>query len=420
MNNRAGIIGFCFFDFANSAFTTIVGTFVFATYFAQGVAVDPVTGAGQWSLAMAVAGILIAVLSPICGAIADQTGRRKVWLFWLSVLCVATSALLWFVEPTPASVPFALVMVILATIGFEMGMLFYNAVLPDVASPAMIGRVSGWAWGFGYLGGLISLVIALFALVQAKTPPFGLDPAHAEPVRATSVLVAVWFAVFAVPFFVLVKEPRRSSVSVGEAARRGWRQLTRSLGDLRGHGNVLRYLVAAMIYTDGAHTIFTLGGVYAGTVYAMPVREVIMLGISLNVTAGLGAFAFGWVDDRAGSKRAIAIGVAGLALSAAVVLAAPDKTIFWIAALVMSIFFGPVQAASRTLMARIAPPKERGEMFGLFSLSGKLTAFIGPAIVGWVTLATDNQRLGMATVLVFLLGGLWLLKDVREDPSHAG
>jgi len=415
---RAPIVGFCFFDFANSAFTTIIGTFVFATYFAQGVAADPVTGAGQWSLAMAAAGIVIAVLSPFCGAIADQTGKRKVWLFWLSVLCVITSALLWFVEPTPASVPFALVVVILATVGFEMGLLFYNALLPDVAPASMLGRVSGWAWGVGYLGGLISLVVALFALVQANPPPFGLDPTQAEPVRATSVLVAIWFAVFAVPFFVLVKEPPRPSIGLTQAVRRGWQQLVRSLSDLRGRGNVMRYLLAAMIYTDGAHTIFTLGGVYAGTMYGMKVDEVIMLGISLNVTAGLGAVAFGWVDDRMGSKRAIVLGLMGLSAAAVVVLLAPDKTTFWVAALVMSTFFGPVQAASRTLMARIAPPAERGEMFGLFSLSGKLTAFLGPAIVGWVTLATGDQRLGMASVLAFLLVGLWLLKGVREENHH--
>ncbi len=166
---------------------------------------------------------------------------------------------------------------------------------------------------------------------------------------------------------------------------------------------------------DGAHTIFILGGVYAATVYGMDVGQVIALGIALNVTAGLGSFAFAWVDDRIGSKRTVMIGVSGLTFGAVAVLLAPDKTTFWIATLAMSAFFGPVQAASRSLMARLAPPTERGEMFGLFSLSGKLTAFAGPALVGWVTLATGNQRLGMATVLVFLVAGLWLLKGVREN-----
>ncbi|TAL04675.1 MAG: MFS transporter [Rhodospirillaceae bacterium] len=422
MNTRADqrlvlgpVVGFCLYDFGYSAFTTIVGTFVFATYFAKGVAVDPVTGTGQWSLAMAVAGVLVGVLSPICGAIADQTGRRKIWLFALSLLCVVTTAMLWFVRPTPADVPFALITVILATVGFEMGMLFYNALLPGIAPPAMLGRISGWAWGIGYVGGLIALVIALFGLVQADPVPFGLDKAQSEPVRATSVLVAAWFAVFATPLFLLVKEPVMPRIAVGEAIRRAIKQLRDSLGDLRGHGNILRFLIAAMLYSDGVHTIFSLGGVYAGTTYGMDVAEVMMLGISLNITSGIGAFAFGWVDDKHGSKRTIIISLVCLLVSASVVLTAPSKTVFWVAALVMSTFFGPVQAASRTLMARLAPPHERGEMFGLFSLSGRLTAFAGPALVGWVTLATGSQRLGMATVLLFLGAGLWLVKRVREN-----
>jgi len=181
----APVVGFCLYDFAYSAFTTIVGTFVFATYFAKGVAVDPTTGTGQWSLAMAVAGIIVAVLSPMCGAIADQTGRRKRWLFILSVICVTATAALWFVEPKPEDVSFALIAVVVATVGFEMATLFYNALMPGIAPRAMLGRISGWAWGIGYAGGLLALIIGLFGLVQANPPPFGLDKSQAEPVRAT-------------------------------------------------------------------------------------------------------------------------------------------------------------------------------------------------------------------------------------------
>ena len=411
------VAGFCLYDFANSAFVTIVSTFVFVTYFAQSVAADPTTGMGQWSLAMAAAGVVIALLSPICGAIADQTGRRKPWLLFLSVFCAVTSAMLWFVRPTPEDVPFALVFAALGTIGFEMGMLFYNALLPTVAPPHMMGRVSGWAWGIGYLGGLIALVIALYGFVRAEPPPFGLDPAQAEPVRATALLVAVWFAVFAAPLFLLVKDPPAVPMTPGESIRRGWRQLVTSLRDVRGHGHILRFLVAAMIYTDGLHTIFMLGGVYAATTYGMDVAEVMLLGISLNVTAGLGAFVFGWFDDKHGSKRTIVVSLACLLIASVVVLSATDKTVFWIAVLVMSTFFGPVQAASRTFMARLAPPQERGEMFGLFALSGRLTAFAGPALVGWITLATGSPRLGMAPVVVFLGVGLWLLSGVRQNTS---
>jgi UMF1 family MFS transporter len=414
---KGPVIAWSLFDFANSAFTTIIITFVFAAYFAQGVAGDANTGAGQWSLAMGLAGLIIAIVSPIIGAIADQTGRRKPWLAGVSVICVIATGLLWFVRPEASDVPFALVCVVIATVGFEVGLLFYNAMLPNVAPANMLGRVSGWGWALGYLGGLISLIVALFVLVQAETPPFGLDKDSAEHVRATAPLVAIWFTVFALPLFFMVKEDG-GGVPLRTAIRGGITQLIATFRNARKHGNTLRFLVAAMIYSDGVHTVFALGGVYAAAVFGMELADVIVLGIALNVTAGLGAFAFAWVDDKIGSKRTITLSLVALIIGTVGVLAAPTAMTFWIAALVMSTFFGPVQAASRTMMARLSPPEMRGEMFGLFSLSGKVTAFAGPALVGGIALATDNYRIGMAVVPVFLIVGLVVLRGVREEPSQ--
>ncbi len=411
---KGPVIAWSLFDFANSAFTTVIVTFVFAAYFAQGVASDPTTGGSQWSLAMGIAGLIIAVTSPVFGAIADQTGRRKPWLAGVSVMCVIATALLWYVRPDAADAPFALVCVVVAAVGFEVGLLFYNAMLPDVAPPSMLGRVSGWAWAFGYAGGLISLLIALLFLVQAEPVPFGLDKDQAEHVRATALLVALWFAIFALPLFFMVKEDRGRGAPMGQAVSGGLRQLAATFRHARAHGNTLRFLIAAMIYSDGVHTVFALGGVYAAVVFGMELGDVILLGIALNVTAGLGALIFAWVDDRIGSKRTISISLVALIAATVAVLFAPTPIAFWIAALIMSTFFGPVQAASRTMLARIAPADMRGEMFGLFSLSGKVTAFAGPALVGLIAAATDNYRLGMAVVPVFLVVGFWLLKGVKE------
>ncbi len=415
--NRFSLAAWCLYDFANSAFTTIIVTFVFATYFATGIAANEETGATQWSTAMAIAGLLIAALSPIFGAIADQTGRKKPWLLGVSVACVSATALLWFAEPRPEDVPWALTFAVIATVGFEMGMLFYNAMLPDVAKPNTMGRVSGWAWGLGYAGGLLSLALALFGFVQTDSPLFGFTTDNAEHVRATSLVVAVWFIVFALPLFLFVKEPARTELPIATAVRRGFHQLISTFREIRRHKNLFRYLIAAMIYTDGVHTIFTLGGVYAGVTLGMELDEVIMLGIALNVTAGLGAFAFGWMDDKRGSKTTIVVSLVALIATSSVVLMATDLTTFWIAALAMSTFFGPVQAASRTMMARIAPPTMRGEMFGLFALSGKVTAFAGPAIVALIADVTGNFRFGMMTVLIFLVVGLLLMRSVKEIPE---
>ncbi len=409
------VIAYCLFDFANSAFTTIVVTFVFATYFAQAVAITPEVGVGQWSLAMSAAGIVIAILSPFAGAIADQTGRRKAWIFVLSVMCVAATAALWLVRPDPQDTRLALALVVIATIGFEMGMLFYNSLLPTIVPPERIGRLSGWAWGVGYMGGLVALMIALFGLVQASPAPFGLGGIPAGPVRATSVLVALWFVVFATPLFLFVREPRHAPFVKGAIVTRGLRQVADSIAHARKHRNVFRYLIAGMIYSDAVSTIFTLGGVYAGVTFGLKTDQIILLGIALNVTAGAGAFLGGWADDRLGPKRTISLSLIALIVTASATVLAQTVTQFWIAALCMSTFFGPVQAASRTLMARLAPEDIRTEMFGLFALSGKVTAFVGPAVVGWVTLATGSTRIGMATVVIFLLIGLLLLRRVKES-----
>ncbi|MEQ8814617.1 MAG: MFS transporter [Thalassobaculum sp.] len=415
------IAGWCLYDWANSAFPTVVSTFVFAAYFTKGVAASETEGTYLWGNAVAVAAVCIALLSPALGAIADRTGRRKPWLGVFTLVCILATAALWTVRPEAADVPRALVLVVIATIAFEFAGMFYNAMLPAVAPPGRMGRVSGIGWGVGYLGGLTCLVVALFGLVQADPPPFGLDPGAAEPVRATVLLVAAWFAVFALPVFILVPEEGPASREpMGKLVRQGVTQLWGTLRRLDPRSPVARYLVAHMLYADGLTTLFTFGGIYAAGTFGMDFSEIIVFGIALNLTAGAGAIAFGWIDDRVGPKRAILAALVGLMLFGGLALVAPDKTWFWVAGMAMGTFMGPAQAASRTLMAKLAPAAQRAEMFGLYALSGKATNFAGPLALGWATLAFDSQRAGMATILVFLAAGLALLLTVREPAHRAG
>ena len=417
----AAIAGWCLYDWANSAFPTVVSTFVFAAYFTKGVAASETEGTYLWGNAVAVAAVCIALLSPALGAIADRTGRRKPWLGVFTAVCILATAALWTVRPDQADVPRALLLVVLATIAFEFAGMFYNAMLPAVAPPGRMGRVSGIGWGVGYLGGLTCLVVALFGLVQADPPPFGLDPGAAEPVRATVLLVAIWFALFALPIFAMVPEDRSAAGEpVRQAVRGGLAQLWSTLRRLDPHSPVARYLAAHMLYADGLTTLFTFGGIYAAGTFGMDFSEIIVFGIALNLTAGAGAIAFGWIDDRVGPKRAILAALAGLMLFGGLALVAPDKTWFWVAGMAMGTFMGPAQAASRTLMAKLAPADQRAEMFGLYALSGKATNFAGPLALGWATLAFDSQRAGMATILVFLAAGLALLLTVREPPHRPG
>lgn len=405
-------LAWCLFDWANSPYPTIITTFVFGTYFTKAIAETPEAGTAQWGWAMAVAGLSIAVLGPLLGSAADHTGRRKPWVLGFSALCVGATALLWFAAPGPDSTWLALTLVVISAIGFEMGMVFYNAMLPAVAPPGMMGRVSGWAWGLGYFGGLTALVVSLLVFVQAETPPFGLRKEAAEHVRVTVLLVAAWFALFSIPLYAFVPEPPKGESAL-DALRRALRDIARLWRTFRAYPDIGRFLVARMIYTDGLNTLFAFGGIYAAGTFGMSVEDVIVLGIAMNVTAGLGAAAFGWLDDRVGARPTIAVGLVCMILLCVGLLVVETNALFWALALPLGLFFGPVQSASRSFVGRLAPTDLTNEMFGLYAMSGKITAFLGPLVLGWTTELADSQKAGMATILLFLAGGLILLQTVR-------
>jgi UMF1 family MFS transporter len=400
--SRRGLFAWAMYDWANSAFPTVVVTFVFATYFAKGVVGDEHVGASYWGYAMGLSGLSIAILAPIFGAIADIGGRRKPWIAGCTAVCVAATALLTFIMPDPGYILPALILVAIANIGFEMGVVFNNAMLPDIVSKDRLGRLSGWAWGLGYVGGLGCLIVILTA--------FDLDSnAH---VRATSLLVAVWFAVFSIPLFLWTPDQPSSGVPVGRAIRDGLALLGRTLRDVREHRVIVRFLIAHMIYGDGLVTLFTMGGVFAQSTYGMTTAEVLQFAVVINVTAGLGAAAFGWLDDRIGSKTTVLISLIALAAIGCAILTVDDKATFLILGAALGIFFGPAQAASRSLMARLVPQGKETEMFGLYALSGKATTFLGPLMFGLATAAFGSARAGMATILVFFVVGAVLLSTV--------
>ena len=404
LKDKLGIAAWCYYDWANSAFTTIVITFVFATYFVSAVAPDPTIGAAQWGFAISASALVIAVLAPVLGAIADRGGRRKPWIILFTAVSVILTGALWFVEPDPAFVLAALILVALANVGFELGIVFYNAMLPDIAPAPIIGRVSGWAWGLGYVGGLACLVFILGAF----------DTSNLDQVRLTSVFVAAWFGVFTLPLIIWTPDTPARTISWRVAIEDGIRQLITTLRQVRGHGDIARFLLARLFYNDGLVTLFAVGGIYAKTTFGMTTAEVLQFGVGINVTAGLGAFAFAWIDDWIGSKRTILISLAGLIIVAAGVLSAETTLAFLIWGSALGIFVGPVQAASRSMMAHLAPQGLETEMFGLFAFSGKATAFIGPLVFAAVTALTASQRWGMATILVFFAAGGALLFTVTD------
>ena len=417
--DRRAVMAWCFYDWANSAFPAIITTFVFATYVTQAVAPDPISGAAAWAGATTIAGFAISLLSPVLGAIADVTGRQKTWLAISTAVMAGATASLWFVLPQPDSLSLALLGFTLATIAFEVSVVFYNALLPSIAPASHTGRVSGWGWGLGYAGGIACLGLMLLAFVLPATPLLGLDRSSAEHIRIAGPLAAAWLLLFAVPLFLFVREPPVDrSVSLTGAVRRGLVNLVITLRLLlRSHRELAWFLLANMIWSNGLTTLFAFGAIYAAGSFGMTTEEVLMFGIALNLTAGIGAFGFAWIDDRFGSRRTIAIGLVALTVISAGLLVVTSKPLFWALALALGPFLGPVQAAGRTMCARLAPPEHRAQVFGLFALSGRATAFLGPLVLGVVVSLTQSQRWGMATILPFFVAGLVVLR-IKINPSR--
>lgn len=414
---RGAAAAWCFYDWANSAFPTVIVTFVFAAYFTRGVAETPELGTGQWGMALSISGLVLALLAPILGAIADQGGGRKPWIGFFTLLSVGAAVSLWWIEPDPRFILPALLLVALGNAAFEFGHVFYNAMMADIAPPSHLGRLSGWAGALGYLGGLICLGLCLVLFVMPEVPLFGLDKTLAEEVRITGPFVGLWFLVFAVPLFLFTREKPRA-FKPASAVRTGLASLWQTLRALPQHGQTGRFLLARMFYTDGLNTLFAFGGIYAAGSFGMSFEDILIFGILLNVTAGLGAFAFAWFDDLVGAKTTILVSVAALTLLGGAILVIESQLWFYLLGCAIGVFIGPAQTASRSFMARIAPPDLRAEFFGLYALSGKATAFLGPALVGWVTVMADSQRAGMATILIFFLLGLVLLWPIRDPQAR--
>lgn len=418
--SKGGLFSWAMYDWANSSFFAVIQTFVFATYFIQSVAENDAIGSNQWGNTISAAGLLVAIAGPILGSIADQTGRRKPWIAGFSLLCIVATGLLWFVAPSNSSLMLALILIFLGTVGSEFAIIFYNAMLPNLVSQERMGRWSGWAWGMGYAGGLVCLVIALFVFVDVDQPPFGLDKAAAEHVRATFVLVAVWYLLFSLPLFLKTPDAEPTGVSLSQAVGRGWGQLKESISHAREYKNIVWFLAARMIFIDGLATVFAFGGIYAAGTFEMTETDVLIFGIGLNLTAGIGAAIFAWVDDLLGSRETILISLASLIVITSAILLVTSVSWFWAFGLLLGVFVGPVQAASRTFMGRIAPEHLRNQMFGLFALSGKVTAFLGPFLVGWLTLWSGSQRIGMSVIIaMFIIGFLLMLKVPKAEDRGA-
>ena len=440
---RRAIFGWVLFDWACQPVATLVTTFIYAPYFASAVANSPAEGQALWGFAAAAAGIVIALTSPFVGAVADATGTRKPWIAAFGVLLIIGSLGLWFGKPGDQStIMIVLVSFAVLTIGMEYATVFNNAMMPSLVPPNKIGWLSGLGWATGYLGGLFSLVIALLflstnpktGLTLIGTPPiFGLDAAAREGDRFIGPLTAIWFVVFVLPLFLLTPDNSRA-MKLRPAIKQGIATTFATLREARKHKNIGTFLLANMVYADGLVALFAFGGIYAAGTFGWGAIQLGVFGILLTITGTIGALAGGWLDDKFGARPVIIGSLVILFISCIAILSLDRDRIFFffpvaaadphaglfasiseklyvVIGLFIGLAAGPLQAASRALLVRLAPKEQLAQFFGLFALSGKLTSFMGPFLVATVTALTLNQKAGVSVlVLFFIAGGLLLLR----------
>lgn len=433
---RRGIRAWMLFDWANQPFQTLIVTFIFAPYFAARVVGDPVAGQAIWGWTIAAGGLAVALSAPFLGAIADRTGARKPWIAAFSLPYLVGCFGLWLAAPGVAPLWPVLGLFLLAYIGSEFTLVFTNAMLPDLGPRSEIGRISGSGWALGYLGGLASLLLVLALLVPAgsgsetllgRAPAFGLREAAGEPARAVGPLSAIWFAIFALPLFLftpdLAQRPR-----VRGLVLTGARDLRNTLASLPRHRSLLAYLLASMIYRDALAALFVFGGIYAAGILGWGLFQLGLFGIVAAGTGALGAFVGGRADRAFGPRPVIVASILVLMAVCLMTLLTTRETVFFIpvtagSALPDAIFYvaggclgaaaGALQSASRTLLVIQASGRMgSAQAFGLYALSGKATAFLGPALIAATTMLTGSQRLGISPVIFLFLAGLALLYKV--------
>ncbi|KVW96052.1 MFS transporter [Thiobacillus denitrificans] len=405
---RREVWAWAMYDFANSGYTTVVITAVFSAYFVAVVAGNAPWATLAWTLALAVSYALVMLTAPLIGAWADAHASKKK-LLWLTTLgCVGFTASLSFAAP--GALGLAIAALILSNYFFGTGENLIAAFLPELARPRALGRVSGWGWSLGYVGGLVSLGASLAYINWAQAQ--GLGAANFVPVAM--LITAAIFMLASLPTLLMLRE--RATPQPKHTPRNAWRQVRYTLGHLSQLPDLKRFLICTVLYQAGIQAVITLAAIYASQVFHFDTQRTIVLVLVVNITAAIGAFAFGYVQDRIGHVRAIALTLAGWIAMVLIAWAAPGEGLFWLAANIAGLCMGASQSAGRAMVALLAPPAHQAEFFGLWGLAVKCASIVGPltyGIASWLT-AGDHRQALLITAAWFV-AGLWVLRGIRAD-----
>jgi UMF1 family MFS transporter len=421
---RAAVLAWGLWDWGSAAFNAVVTTFVFAVYLTGSSFGDEGVIAAQLGWALAIAGFLIAVLAPVTGARSDSSGRRKFWLGVNTFVVVAMIAGMFFVLPSPEYLLLGLVLLAAGNVVFELAGVSYNAMLFQVSTPRTIGKVSGFGWGMGYIGGIVLLLIVYFGFISPEVGLFGVTGDNGLDVRVTMLVSAAWFGLFALP--LLLRVPENTAPDAATRAKvsflQSYLELGRDVAALwRTSRQTVYFLVASAIFRDGLAGVFTFGGVLAASAFGFSPGEVIIFAIAANVVAGIATISVGVLDDRLGAKPVIVTALIGLIVSGSLVFLLHDggQIVFWTAGLALCLFVGPAQSASRTFLARLIPAGREGEVFGLYATTGRAASFLAPTAFAVMVTLFGETYWGILGIVLVLLVGLLLLLPVKARQGQA-
>ena len=415
---RKSQIGWALYDWASSPVPTLHATFIFAVYFTT--VIMPEGGSVVWAYMTGITAFTIALIAPLLGSYADSTGKFKDLIVLFIALGSIATGLLWFAQPNEAFISYAIILSAISIFFLESSFIFYNAILGKMIQRDHIGSLSGLAWGGGYIGSVIALIVVLVVFIMPDKSLFALDKSQSEHIRATMLFAASWAIIFSLPMMFYLPSFSQPSFSQKNKKNSAISSLKTSIIEARKIPNLLRFLLARMAYNDGLITLFAFGGIYAAKVFSFSQFEIILFAIGLNISAGMGAIIGGFLDDNIGPIKTIKVALIGLFLCGLVAIITPYKIIFWIVGVGLGLFVGPVQSASRTYLSLAASDKHKGGLFGLYMVSGKLTSFIGPFLYGSLVMMSGNERYGMAVVLLLIAFGFVLLplKDNTRKMCH--
>tara|TARA_B100000003_G_scaffold112067_1_gene100351 strand:+ start:2120 stop:3337 length:1218 start_codon:yes stop_codon:yes gene_type:complete len=403
MINKKKIISWSLYDFASQPFSTIVVTFVFSSFFTKHIAYDDKIGTQMWSNAIAISAVIVAIVSPFIGAIADNTGRKKLFLVLFTMTSSLFTSMLFM--PEKGEVYFALILFIIANVSFEICTIFYNSYLTEITNSKNRGTVSGFAWGLGYIGGILSLFFLQIFL----------DLENIYDIKLSNIYVGIWYIIFSIPLFLIFKDRKKTGIQK-DSLKNSYLSIKNTFKAISEYKIILRFLIARLFYNDALITIFGLGGIYAVTTLDFNFNEVVSLAIVLNISAGIGAFIFGFFEDNFGPKKIIIMSLWVLIIATLVAFIAPEtnypKKLFWLSGILIGLMAGPNQSSSRSLMSILVPEDKKSQFFGFYSLTGKITSFIGPFLFGLITLYFD-QRIALWIVIVLFSIGLYLINKIK-------